>query len=101
MFVFIGNLPGDTQLTEIQKLLGERDMQFDYTAYQGRLSNDSDYHFILVKMENSESADSLIDKLRGKSFRGVELDARHFIKRKKQNNWIESERRINQLNLDI
>ncbi len=101
MLVYIGNFPGDTQLIEIQNLLGTRDMLIDYATYRAKPAGYRDHHFILAKTKNNESADDLILELNGSSFRGAELEARHFVKRKQPGSWPGAERRTNQYGLDF
>ncbi len=101
MLVFIGNLPGDTHLQEIQEIVGDRDMLVDYKTYRARPADNQDYHFVLAKTDSKDSAAALIRKLNGTAFRGVEIEARHFVKRKKLAAWQGVERRGNQLDFDF
>lgn len=86
---------------EIQNLLGTRDMLVDYASYRAKPADYPGHHFILAKTKSNESADDLVLELNGSSFRGVELEARHFVKRKQQGSWPGAERRTNQYGLDF
>jgi hypothetical protein len=99
MLVYVGNLPGDTTLIELQNFLGNHEMSVDFTAHQHE-NNDS--HFLLIKTNSFESADDLISELNAKRFNGIKIEARKFIKRSEQaQEWTEEERRISQLEFDF
>ena len=94
MLVFIGNLPGDAPLIEIQNLLQGRDLSVDFTSHRCAEWQSRDYHFVLVKTRDSETLQNLIDEINGRLFRGHVLEARPFIKRKAQSSWDGVERRV-------
>jgi RNA recognition motif-containing protein len=99
MLVYIGNLPGNSTLIELQNFLGNHEMSVDFTAHRHE-NNDS--HFLLIKTNSNESADDLIKELNGKFFYGEKIEARKFIKRSEQpQEWTKEERRTSQLELDF
>ena len=99
MLVFIGNLPGNSPLIELQHFLGNHEMSVDYSAHRHEKVGS---HFLLIKTNSFESADDLIRDLNGKSFNSVKIEARKFIKRnKEQQKWTKEERRTSQLELDF
>ena len=101
MLVFIGNLPGDAPLVEIQKLLQGRNVTVDFTSHRCQDWKTRDYHFVLVETYDSESLDSLVEEMNGRLFRGHVLEARPFVKRKGESDWDGIERRVNQLALNF
>lgn len=101
MLVFIGNLPGETPLLDIQRLLDGRVLSVDFTSHRCEDWKQRDYHFVLVKMRDSESVNSLIDEIDGLDFHGQVLEARPFIKRRDQSDWDGIERRSHQLALNF
>ena len=101
MLVFIGNLPGDAPLVDIQQLLDGRDLSVDFSSHRCEEWKRPDYHFVLVKMRDSESLNSLINEIDGQLFHGHVLEARPFIKRKAGSTWDGVERRSHQLALNF
>ncbi len=101
MLVFIGNLPGETPLLDIQRLLDGRNLSVDFTSHRCDDWKTRDYHFVLVKMRDAESLNSLISEIDGKLFHGHILEARPFVKRKTQSTWNGIERRSHQLALNF
>ncbi len=101
MLVFIGNLPGDAPLIEIQQLLHGHHLSVDFTSHRCDEWQSRDYHFVLVKMQDSESLNRLIGEIDGRLFRGHVLEARPFIRRKQQASWDGIERRVHQLALNF
>ena len=98
MLVFVGNLPRDSPLIELQHFLGNHEMSVDYSAHRHEKTGS---HFLLIKTNSFESADDLISDLNGKNFNSVKIEARKFIKRSKQQEWTKEERRNSQLELDF
>ena len=97
MLVFVGNLPRDSPLIELQHFLGNHEMSVDYSAHRHEKTGS---HFLLIKTNSFESADDLISDLNGKSFNSVKIEARKFIKRsKQQQEWAKEDRRNSQLEL--
>ncbi len=101
MLVFIGNLPGNSPLIELQHFLGNHEMSVDYSTHRHEDNDMDDSHFLLIKTNSFESAEDLIQDLNGKSFNSVKIEARNFICRKKQQEWSHVERRTSQLELDF
>jgi hypothetical protein len=99
MLVFVGNLPGDSTLLELQNFLGNHEMSVDFSAHQHEINGS---HFLLIKTNSFESAEDLISDLNGKRFNSVKIEARRFIKRSEQpQEWTKEERRTSQLELDF
>ncbi len=101
MLVFIGNLPGDAPLVEIQQLLHGRDLSVDFTSHRCADWKSRDYHFVLVEAFDAKTRDSLIAEINGRLFRGHVLEARPFITRKGDAEWDGVDRRVNQLALNF
>ncbi len=99
MLVFIGNLPGNSPLIELQHFLGNHEMSVDYSTHRHEKAGS---HFLLIKTNSFESSDDLIRDLNGKTFNNVKIEARKFIQRnKKQQKWAKEERRTSQLELNF
>ncbi len=101
MLVFIGNLPGETPLIDIQQLLDGRNLSVDFSSHRSPEWKQRDYHFVLVKMSDPKSLNKLINEINGLLFHGHVLEARPFVKRRSQHDWDGVERRNLQLALNF
>ena len=101
MHIFVGNIPGNATLLELQRFLGDHKMSVDYSSHRHGNSTQTDAHFLLIKTNSNESADDLIQELNGKRFRDVPLEARRFIQRQPNPQWKGVDRRSYQLDLDL
>lgn len=101
MHIFVGNLPGEASLLELQHFLGNHEMNVDYSSHSHDKDSHPNTHFLLIKTSSNESADKLISEINGKKFHGVTVEARRFIKRRKKYKWDGQERRGSQMNLDL
>ncbi len=99
MDVFIGNLPAEARLLEIQDLLGGQSVHTRFERRMGRDCFDKDYHYFIVFTSSDNEGRALIDSLNGKIFDGCRITAREFIKRADCNaparDWDRRERRFN------
>ncbi len=99
MFIYIGNLPGEATLIELQEFLGDHAMSVDFSAH--RHPQQSDHHFVLIKAMGDAEADQLVSDLNGKPFKGVRVQARRWVERAEKRAWQGPERRFQQLDLDL
>lgn len=95
MDVFIGNLPADGTLIELNELLGNREVQTRFERHMGRNCFDRDYHFLVVHTESIQAGLALIKQLDGSLFNEQSLTARPYIARAKDSQWDGKDRRIN------
>ena len=101
MVVFIGNIPGETSLLEIQQLVGNREMAIDFSTHHINCIDGVGYHYVLAKAHSDESASALIEMLNDKEFNGAQLEARLFVKREQELKWQGTNRRVSELPFDI
>lgn len=101
MLAFIGNLPGDTPLVDIQALLQGRNLTVDFSSHRCDDWQSRDYHFVLVQMPDADSLSRLVKEMHGSLFRGHILEARPFVKRKSRVPWNGIERRSQQLAFNL
>ncbi len=99
MDVFIGNLPAEARLLEIQDLLGGQSVHTRFERRMGRDCFDKDYHYFIVFTASDDEGLALIHSLNGRIFDGSRITAREFIKRADCNaparDWDRRERRFN------
>ncbi len=98
MFVFIGNLPRDVSLVELQELLGDHEMSVDYALHR---HEHNDNHFVLAKANSNSDLESLIQQLHGRKIHNKNIEVRRFINRSGLEDWSGEDRRSYQLDLDI
>jgi len=98
MEVFIGNLSAKAKLIEIHNILGELEMHSDFSTYEGKNCDHSQYHFVVVTTKDKIQAAELIDRLNGFEFAERLLEVREYIHRddKSQKQWAGEDRRINE-----
>ena len=101
MYIFVGNLPGEARLVELQEFLGNHEMSVDFSTHRHQSIHSKDPHFLLIKTRDNESAKDLIKELNGKKFHNVQIEARRFIRRMHQKQWDGEERRQYQLDLEL
>lgn len=101
MLIFVGNLPGEASLLELQNFLGNHEMSVNYSAHRQQNEHSENTHFLLIKTHSHESADELIDELNGKHFHNSQILARRYIQRRSPQIWNGVERRQYQLNLEL
>jgi hypothetical protein len=101
MHIFIGNLPADTSLLDLQHFLGNHEMNVHYSSHSHDNLSDSSSHFLLIKTDSDESANKLISEINGKLFHGVPVEARRLIERSGQQEWDGQERRNEQMDLEL
>jgi hypothetical protein len=95
MDIFIGNLPGEATLAELQAFLGDLKLHSDVHHCNGRNHADDDYHFFVIQAVEPDRAFALIEQFNGRVFHGRTVEAREYIRRKRQGAWKGMERRIN------
>jgi hypothetical protein len=93
--IFIGNLPGDATLRELDEFLGGLKLSANTQVCRGVNAHAENYHYFLAQVEDPQQADALIGRLNGKLFLGRPIEARRFVKRKCREPWRGQERRIN------
>ena len=99
MDLFIGNLPADGTLVELQDLVGKHVIHTRFERKMGCDRFDRNYHFFILSTESDEEGLALIERLNGSTFHGNELVVRRFIQRSGTTapapEWDGTERRIN------
>ncbi|MCP3688258.1 MAG: RNA-binding protein [Gammaproteobacteria bacterium] len=98
MFAFIGNLPGELSLVELQGLLGDHEMSVDYSMHR---HEHNDNHFVLAKASSKEDLESLVSQLHGRKIHNNTVEIRKFINRRELEDWVGEDRRSYQLDLDM
>ena len=99
MDVFIGNLPADGKLVELEDLLGGKTVHTRFERRMGRDRFDKDYHYFVVFTDSDNEGHGLIERLNGLVFDGRRISAREYIRRADRHpsvpSWSGEERRIN------
>jgi len=95
MDVFIGNLPADATLLELQELVGDFALRADFRCKQGHDRDGRPYHFFIARTENRSHGMELVARLNGLDFQGLRLAARECMPRQPGKAWPGEERRIN------
>ena len=95
MDVFIGNLPGEATLAELQAFLGDLKLHADVRHCSGRDPVERDYHFFVIEAVDRARGLALIARFNGAQFHGRAVDAREYVCRGRQSDWPGPERRIN------
>jgi len=98
MEVFIGNLSAKAKLIEIHNILGEFEMHSDFSTYEGKNCDHTQYHFVVVCIKDENQAKQLILRLNGSDLIGQQLDVREYIHRDINAgcHWKGKDRRINE-----
>ena len=97
MKLFIGNLPGNATLAELNELLGGIKLHADVQVCKGRDQKALDYHYFIARTINDKAGQQLISRFNGELFHGRTIVVRQFIERKCDEPWEGPERRINQV----
>jgi hypothetical protein len=97
MDVFIGNLPAEGKLVELDDLLGGGDVHTRFERCLGRDRFDKNYHYFVVFTDSDDEGYALIQRLDGLVFDGCRISARKYIRRAdfSGSSWTGEERRIN------
>jgi len=99
MDVFIGNLPADGKLVELEDLLGGKTVHSRFERRMGRDRFDKHYHYFVVFTDSDQEGYGLIERLNGVVFEGRRIAAREFIRRADRPSsrpaWSGEDRRIN------
>jgi hypothetical protein len=99
MEVFIGNLPANGSLIELDEIMGGVALHSRFERRLGRDCFAKNYHYFVVFTDSDEEGWKLIERLNGKVFNGTRITAREFIQRSDSRlpaaDWDREERRIN------
>jgi hypothetical protein len=99
MEIFVGNLPADGRLIDLQEVLQGHKLHTRFEMHTGTDAFDRDYHYFIVVSETDDEGLALIERLNGMLFNGNRLTAREFIRRSDSTepavDWNREERRIN------
>ena len=99
MDVFIGNLPAEGLLVELEELLGIHALHSRFERRAGRDCFDKSYHYFVIFTDSDDEGRALIKRLNGMNFGSKRIIAREFIKRVESNlpaaDWDREERRVN------
>lgn len=95
MDVFIGNLPGEATLLELEAFLGGLKLHTDVQHRSGRDISERDYHFFVVNDVNRLDGLALINQFNGRAFHGRIVEAREYYPRRSNTGWDGAERRVN------
>ncbi len=99
MDVFIGNLPAEGKLVELEELLGLQVLHSRFERRAGRDCFDKGYHYFVIFTDSDDEGSALIERLDGVEFKGNRITAREFHQRLEGNapaaNWDRKDRRVN------
>lgn len=99
MEIFIGNLPADGRLIELEALLGGLSVNSRFETRTGLDCYDKNYHFVVINADSDAEGRALIERISGSHFKGNRLAAREYIRRTEDTapaaDWDGMERRIN------
>lgn len=99
MDVFIGNLPADGKLVELEELLGLQVLHSRFEMRAGRDCFDKSYHYFVIYTDSDDEGWALIKRLNGMKFKANRIIAREFHQRVESNlpagDWDREERRVN------
>ena len=99
MDVFIGNLPANGRLIDLEEILGGQSLHSRFELRTGKDCFDRDYHYFVVFDQSAGEAKALIEALNERDFKGNQLTAREFVRREECNSpaedWNREERRVN------
>ncbi len=99
MDVFIGNLPAEGTLIELEELLGIQALHSRFERRAGRDCFDKSYHYFVIFTDSDNEGRALIERLDGMKFAGNRITAREFQQRVESNksaaDWDREERRVN------
>lgn len=99
MEIFIGNLPADGRLIELEELLGGLSIHSRFEMRIGFDRYSRNYHFFVVYTESDADGQALIERINGVHFGENRLTAREYIRRTEDTahaaDWDGTERRIN------
>lgn len=99
MDIFIGNLPANGRLVELEELLGGLSARSRFERRIGSDGFERNYHFFVISTETDADGLALIARINGMLFEGNRLTARQYVQRAKSTvpaaDWDGIERRIN------
>ena len=99
MDVYIGKLPVNGSLIELEDLMGEIPLHSRYERRIGQDESDKDFHYFVIHTESAEEGWDLIERLNGSSYQGLRITAREYIERSASRvpaaDWDREERRVN------
>jgi hypothetical protein len=95
MDLFVGNLPGEATLMDLQTFVGDFELRADFQRCQGRDARDRTYHFFIVHATSRKEGLALLKRLNGQEFSGRRVIAREYFRRRPASYWDQEERRIN------
>jgi hypothetical protein len=101
MLIFIGNLPRNVTLVELEKILGRENLRVRCSTHSGKRKDKSEYHCILVNTESDDVGRKLIEQIDGLKLADNNLVARRYIDRESSRDWQGENRRIKQLDLEF
>ena len=101
MLIFIGNLPGDATLVELEEILGREHLRVRCSFHRGKRKDKTEYHCVLVDTESDDIGRKLIAQVDGLKLGNSNLVSRPYIDREKSGYWQGENRRIKQLDLDF
>lgn len=99
MEIFIGNLPADGKLVELNALLDGLRLHTRFEVFSGKDGFANNYHYFVVQTDNDAQGQALIERLNATQFHNNTLTVREFIRRGKtttaRQTWSGKDRRIN------
>ena len=95
MKVFIGNLAGDTILTDLKEFLGVMELKADFQFFKGRDAKENSYHFLVAHTATQKEGFELIARLNGREYGGRRIVARPYVNRRTRQSCHQPERRLN------
>ena len=95
MDIFIGNLPGEATIAELQAFLGDLKLHSDVQHCNGRDRFENGYHYFVVKDLPEARGRTVINRFDGATFHGRKVVAREYVCRQQAATWDGPDRRIN------
>jgi hypothetical protein len=98
MDVYLGKLPVNGSLIELEDLTGGATLHSHYDRRTGYSESDRDFHFFVIHTDSAEEGWNLIEQLNGITYQGVRITAREYIERNPSSlpapDWDREERRV-------
>jgi hypothetical protein len=98
MDVYIGKLPVNGSLNELDDLLAGIPLHNRYEHRIGHDGLDRDFHYFIIHMDTVEEGWDLIEQLNGLNYQGFRITAREYIRRAASSvpapDWDREERRV-------
>jgi hypothetical protein len=79
MKVFIGNLPGEATIYELENFLGGLKIHSGVKHCSGYDIDQYNYHYFIINAEDVSTKNSLIERFNGQYFHGRIVEARGYI----------------------